>query len=135
MTQQQLAALEEGGWQALSSRGGAAGFYRRVLDDTAVMLLPGGLLLDDREAIITCMSAPPWSSYQLHGLRVFQLTPDTGIVVYEVAARRDGARPYSALVSSLYVRRSDGWKLAMHQQTPNQLTDPNNQADGCSTRG
>ena len=120
MTQHQLAALEEGGWQALSSSGpAAAGFYRRVLDDTVVMLLPGGLLIDDREAVITSMSAQPWSSYQLHGLRVVQPTPDTGIVIYEATARREGATPYSALVSSLYVRRPDGWKLAMHQQTPN----------------
>ncbi len=31
--------------------------------------------------------------------------------------RRDGQR-YSALMSSFYVRRADGWKLAFHQQTP-----------------
>ena len=120
MTYHELADLEEQGWQALSSTGAAAAeFYRHVLDETASMLLPGGLLLDDREAIITSMSAQPWSSYQLRGLRVFQPTPDTGIVIYEANARREGTSPYSALVSSLYVRRPDGWKLAMHQQTPN----------------
>ena len=30
---------------------------------------------------------------------------------------RDGAT-YSALVSSAYVRREGGWRLALHQQTP-----------------
>ena len=118
MTQHELADLEEQGWQALSSTGAAAaGFYQRVLDETVVMLLPGGMLLDDREKIIKSVSAQPWSSYQLHGLRVLQPAPDTGIVVYEVTAQREGARPYSALMSSLYVRRADGWKLAVHQQT------------------
>jgi hypothetical protein len=119
MTQHELADLEEQGWQALSSTGAAAaGFYQRVLDATVVMLLPGGLLLDDRETIIRSVSAQPWLSYQLHGLRVLQPAPDTGIVVYEATAQREGTPHYSALMSSLYVRRVDGWKLAMHQQTP-----------------
>lgn len=119
MTQHELADLEQQGWQALSSTGAAAaGFYRHVLDETAVMLLPGGLMIDDRVAIIRSMSAQPWSSYQLHDLRVLEPAPDMGIVVYEATARRDDAPPYSALMSSLYVRRADGWKLAMHQQTP-----------------
>ncbi len=119
MTQHELAGLEERGWQALSSTGAAAAaFYQGVLDETAVMLLPGGMLLDDRAAIIDSVSAQPWSSYQLHGLRVFQLTPGAGMVVYEATAEREGDPPYSALVSSLYVRRPDGWKLAVHQQTP-----------------
>jgi hypothetical protein len=32
-------------------------------------------------------------------------------------ARRD-EQEYSALMSSTYVRREDGWKLVFHQQTP-----------------
>jgi Domain of unknown function (DUF4440) len=118
MTYHELANLEEQDWQALSSTGAAAAeFYRHVLDETASMLLPGGLLLDDRVTIITSMSAQPCSSYQLHVLRVLEPAPDMGIVVYQATARRDDAPPYSALMSSLYVRRAEGWKLAMHQQT------------------
>jgi hypothetical protein len=40
-----------------------------------------------------------------------QLTPDTGVVAYGAVAERDGSE-YSALMSSTYVRRDDGWKLA-----------------------
>ena len=119
MTRHELADLEEQGWQALSSTGAtAAAFYQRVLDDTVIMLLPGGMLLYDRPTIIASMSARPWSSYQLHDLRMLEPGPDTGIVAYEVTAEREGAPPYSALISSLYVRRAAGWKLAVHQQTP-----------------
>jgi hypothetical protein len=119
MTRHELADLEEQGWQALSSTGAAAAaFYQQILDETAVMLLPGGMLLDDRATIIKSVSAQPWSSYRLHDMRVLQPAPDTGIVVYEVTAQREGTPPYSALMSSLYVRRVGGWKLAMHQQTP-----------------
>lgn len=37
-------------------------------------------------------------------------------MTYGVAGR-DG-QEYSAVMSSLYVRREDGWKLAFHRQTP-----------------
>jgi hypothetical protein len=114
-----LVELEEQGWRALSESGAAAReFYERVLDRAVVMLLPGGMVLDDRAAIIEAMSGKPWSSYQLRDLRAFHPTPDTGVVTYEVSAQRDGGPPYSALLSSLYVRRDDGWKLTFHQQTP-----------------
>lgn len=111
--------LEEEGWQALSATPEqAARFYDRVLDEAVVMLLPGGLVLDDRATIIRSMSGQPWSSYQLEDLRALRPAPDTAVVTYGVTADRAGAATYSALVSSVYVRRADGWKLVFHQQTP-----------------
>ncbi|MBG0832658.1 nuclear transport factor 2 family protein [Planomonospora sp. ID67723] len=119
MAHDELIDLEKQGWQALSSTPEAAtGFYERVLDRSVVMLLPGGMVLDDRAAIVASMSGRPWSSYELQDLRVSCPTHDTGLVTYGVLARRDGDAPYSALMSSLYVRRQDGWKLTFHQQTP-----------------
>ena len=118
MSETEPVALEEKGWQALSRDGEAArAFYERVLDRTVVMLLPGGMMLDDRAAIIDSMSAQPWSAYELHDVRSFQPSRDTAVVTYGVVARRD-AREYSALMSSVYARREEGWKLAFHQQTP-----------------
>ena len=44
MGQSELIELEEQGWRALSSTvEAAAEFYEWVLDDTVVMLLPGGM--------------------------------------------------------------------------------------------
>jgi hypothetical protein len=117
--QSELIELEEQGWRALSSTGEAAAeFYERVLDDTVVMLLPGGMVLDDRAAIVQSMSGQPWSSFELRDLRVIQPTADTAIVTYAVVAQRQGALEYSAHMSSLYVHRANGWKLTFHQQTP-----------------
>ncbi|GAA3930080.1 hypothetical protein GCM10023085_09290 [Actinomadura viridis] len=111
--------LERLGWQALSSTPEEATvFYERVLDDTVVMLLPGGMMLDDRTKILKSMAGQPWSSYELDDVRALSPTPDTAIVTYGVTARRDGMPDYSALVSSGYVRREDGWKMTFHQQTP-----------------
>jgi hypothetical protein len=118
MSQNEAIALERQGWEALSSGGeGARAFYDRILDHTVVMLLPGGLVLDDREMAVDSMSGQPWSSYELEDLQSFQPTEDTTVVRYGVVAHRDQQR-YSALMSSVYVRREEGWKLAFHQQTP-----------------
>lgn len=119
MGQSELIELEEQAWRALSSTGEAAAeFYERVLDDTVVMLLPRGMVLNDRAAIVQSMSGQPWSSFELDDLRVLQPTADTAVVTYGVVAQREGATEYSALMSSVYVRRAKGWKLAFHQQTP-----------------
>ena len=113
-----LAELERQGWTALSSDGASArAFYERVLDDRVVMLLPGGMVLDDRAQIVESMSGAPWSRHTLEDVRAVQLTDDTGIVTYGVVAARDDAE-YSALMSSVYVRREGRWRLAFHQQTP-----------------
>jgi hypothetical protein len=117
--QSELIELEKQGWRALSSTGEAAAeFYERVLDDTVVMLLPGAMVLDDRAAIVQSMSGQPWSSFELRDLRVIHPTADTAVVTYAVVAQRQGTLEYSALMSSLYVQRANGWKLTFHQQTP-----------------
>ena len=118
MSAEEFTALERQGWDALSSQGDAArAFYDRVLDDQVVMLLPGGMRLDDRTTILESMTGQPWDRYELEGVESFEPTPEVGVVTYGVVAERAGQR-YSALMSSVYVRRGDRWKLVFHQQTP-----------------
>jgi hypothetical protein len=119
MPESNVVELELQGWRALSSTGKQArAFYERVLDDRVLMLLPGGVVLDDRTTILQTMSRQPWAAYKLEKAVVLALSPDVAVVAYGVVARRAGAAVYSAQVSSTYVRREDGWKLAVHQQTP-----------------
>lgn len=111
--------LERAGWVALARGGGdARAFYDEVLADEVTMLLPGGLLLDDRQVVLDAMSGPPWSRYAMSDERVVTLTEGAAVVVYRVRAQRDGEEPYTALVSSTYRRRDGRWWLAVHQQTP-----------------
>jgi len=113
-----LIALETHGWRALSADAATAReFYERVLDDAVVMLLPGGMRLTERAAILDSMGGAPWTSFALEDPQVVALGADGAVVVYGVVAVRGGAE-YSALVSSAYVRRETGWRLAAHQQTP-----------------
>jgi hypothetical protein len=116
---QMLIDLENDGWRALSSGAEAArSFYEHVLDRDVVMLLPGGMRIDNRARALDTMSGQPWSSHELQDVAVRSLSDTAAAVVYAVTARRGDAKPYSALITSTYVRRADGWKLALHQQTP-----------------
>jgi hypothetical protein len=118
MTEEKPAALERRGWAALSTRGETARvFYEDVLDEQVVMVLPGGIVLDDRANIVESMSGQPWSRYALEDVRCVRLAPTIAVVTYGVVAERDG-QEYSARMSSLYIQREDRWKLAFHQQTP-----------------
>jgi hypothetical protein len=111
-----LVELEREGWEALSSgRGGE--YYREHLADNALMAFTFGVMTRD-EAIAAMEAAPPWGSFELKDPRVVELTEDSGVVVYAVEARREGQEPYSAVVSSTFVRQDGAWKLAFHQQTP-----------------
>ena len=117
-TEDELLDLERAAWEALSSGGDAAAtFYERVLAREVLMLFPGGMVIDDRRAVIDSMRGEPWSSYQLSDERVVELSDDCAVVAYRGhATRRD--TEYSALFTSTFVREDGQWRLAVHQQTP-----------------
>ncbi|MDT0166132.1 nuclear transport factor 2 family protein [Actinotalea sp. AC32] len=110
--------LERDGWDALVAGGTTAReFYADVLDEHVGMLLPGGLRLADRELTLQTMGDSPWDRYELEDVTVTSLADDVALVTYGAVAHR-GDQEYSALMSSVYVRRGDDWRLAFHQQTP-----------------
>ncbi len=117
MTEDDVVRLEREGWDALTQGAAAAlEHYDRVLAPDPVMLLPGGLVLEDREDALRSMQGAPWDDYELEDVAVRDLGTGARLVTYGARARRGDLR-YSALMSSVYVRR-DGWRLAFHQQTP-----------------
>lgn len=114
-----LIHLEQQGWEALAAPGDAGkAFYSALLTDDAVMVFPGGLLVDGKEHILQSIGPQPWTSFHLDRLRVLPLSDEAAIVVYQVTAQRAGSTPYTALVSSAYAQRDGQWKLMLHQQTP-----------------
>ena len=59
-TTTELLDLEREGWDALSTDGDAAtAFYDRVLADDVLMLLPGGMVIDDRSTVVESMERVP----------------------------------------------------------------------------
>ncbi|HEV8338259.1 MAG TPA: nuclear transport factor 2 family protein [bacterium] len=117
---QGLIGLEEQGWQALSSeREISRKFYYSVLRDDAIMLFPGGMVINGKEKILEAMdAAEPWRSFQIEEPRVISLSEAAAVLVYRVTAQRKGRDPYKALMSSAYALHDGSWKLVLHQQTP-----------------
>ncbi len=111
--------LEREGWEALSTSADAAErFYRHVLDDDVLVVLPGGLVIDDRERVVESMrQANPWDTYELRDQRVVAVADSFTLLTYRATAQRD-AEAYRALITSGYVHRDDAWRLAYHQHTP-----------------
>jgi hypothetical protein len=67
---EELVRLEEAGWRALASSGeAAAAFYDRVLAARILAVLPGGMVIDDRDEMISAMGGAPWDSYRLSDMR------------------------------------------------------------------
>ena len=117
-TTTELLDLEREGWDALSTDGEAASaFYDRVLAEDVLMLLPGGMVIDDRDTVVESMKGAAWESYDLDDEHVVPLGEDSAVIGYRATAVRDG-EPYTALFNSTYVREGGDWKLAVHQQTP-----------------
>lgn len=113
----ELIALEERGWEALAA-GEGADFYAEICRDDALMVFPGGMVLDRDGAEKALRDAPAWARYHLSETRVLRLGDDAGVVVYRAEAQRDGEDPYRALMTTIYVREGGAWRLALHQQTP-----------------
>jgi hypothetical protein len=111
----ELIDVERRGWEALCSEGGAS-YYRRHLTEDALMAFPFGVL-DREEALSAMQSAKPWSRFKITDPRVVRVGPDCGVVVYRVTAERAGEKPFSAVMSSTFVRQAGDWRLAFHQQS------------------
>lgn len=117
-TRDDLLTLERDAWGALSTSGDAAAeHYETNLADEILMLLPGGLVVDERRAVIDSMRGEPWQDFEISDERVLQLGDHAAVVAYRAVAHRAGQR-YEALFNSTYVRQDGGWRLALHQQTP-----------------
>jgi hypothetical protein len=114
----ELLALEHEAWEALTSDGSSQEFYETVLADRILVLMPGGLVIDDRERMLESMKGATWDSFELVDERVLPLTDDCAVVAYRATARRGTDDPYTALFNSTYVRERGQWRLAVHQQTP-----------------
>ncbi|MFC3453759.1 hypothetical protein [Amycolatopsis speibonae] len=92
----------------------ARSFYENVLHDRVVVLLIDRKPIQEREAALSALCGATWTAHSLADLSAARLSRVVGAVNYRVAATKDGV-PYSARVSSVYVRRYDGWKLTFHQ--------------------
>lgn len=115
---EELLRLERRGWDSLCA-GTGADFYGSLMTDDGVMVLAHGFALDRAAVVASLDDAPPWSGYEISDARLVGTGPGGAALCYTGTAHRDGAASvFRALMSSVYVRREDGWRLALYQQTP-----------------
>ena len=97
--------------------GGTGDAYLEHLTDDAIVVVPGAAITREQTAL-AIDATPGWDEFEITDDRVVELTPDSALLTYRWSSRR-GDETYDALMSSVYVKQSDGsWKLALHQQTP-----------------
>ena len=116
---EELVKIELEGWRALSSEVKVAqDFYGRLLSEDAVMLLPGGMVLEGKDQILRSFEDQPWEAFEIQEPRAVTAGERAVVLAYRVVANREGGDDYRALISSVYHRRKESWVLCFHQHTP-----------------
>ena len=112
----ELYGLEEGFWLAGEEH------FLAHLDVQCLLAFPQAGEMHgvySREQIAASASTPGrWRDLRIADRHVLQPADDVAILSYRADATRFDGLAYAALVSSGYVRRADGWKLAFHQHSP-----------------
>jgi hypothetical protein len=98
--------------------GGNPNFWSRHFADDGLVALPMGMM-DKPQTVAAMHQAQPWSQATLDDVHLVLIADDVAALSYHATARRSGEQAdYTAVVSSVYVRRSGEWLLVLHQQTP-----------------
>ncbi len=109
----EIAAIERGFWT------GGQDYFRAHVDETCMLAFPQMAGLRSRDEVAATAKDPlRWRELETEEKGFLQPTGDTALIDYEARAVRSSGEPYRALVSTLYVRRGDGWRMAFHSQTP-----------------
>jgi uncharacterized protein YbaA (DUF1428 family) len=103
--------LEKGFWT------GGAEYYRRHLDAHCLTVFAEMAALMSAEQIAQSVGDHRWHDLEMTRKGCLNPAADFAIISYEAKAGK-ADRSYRANVSSGYVRRGDGWRMAFHQQTP-----------------
>jgi Domain of unknown function (DUF4440) len=114
----ELLDLERRGWESLTTQTGDE-FYGGLMTAEAVMVLANGHVMSRDEVVEALEQAPPWSSFELMDATVVPVGDGSAALVYRATAHRDAeTSPFECVMTSVYVAGSDGWRLALYQQTP-----------------
>lgn len=111
----EILELEHAGWRALCTGTGAE-HYGAVMTADAVMVMATGDVLHRGDVVAALVDAPPWDTYTIDDPAVVAISDDVQALVYTGTGTR-GDTKFRGAMSSVYVRTSDGWQLALYQQT------------------
>ena len=112
----ELFQIEQGFW--LSGKD----HFLEHLDENCLLAFPqSGEMhgVHSREQVAATATMPNrWRDLRISDRHELRPTDDLAVISYRVDVLRADGHPYAALISSAYIRRGDGWKLAFHQHSP-----------------
>ena len=113
-TEKDLLALEKKFWT------GDSKFYRDNVDDSCLIAFGADMagVMSNKDVAASAKDGNRWRNLELELKGLIEPSDDVAILSYEAHATRGNGEPYSALVSTGYAKRDDGWKMMFHQQTP-----------------
>ena len=111
----ELSELENAGWASLCD-GTGADFYGSIMTDDGRMVLADGSVMSRDHVMASLGSSPTWASYSIEHPIMIPIGDDAAALVYTGTGKRDN-QTFRGIMTSTYVRRGDGWKLALYQQT------------------
>ena len=110
-----LFSIEKGFWLS------GSGHFLEHLDMRCLLAFPQSGEMHgvfDREQVAATATIPNrWRDLTMSNRQLLSMG-DVAIISYKADVTRADGEPYAALVSSAYVRRDAGWKLAFHQHSP-----------------
>jgi hypothetical protein len=100
-------------------------FYTNTLIDESLLVFPETGVMTKSAAVEAIWAenaqGQRWAEVQFDAVRSVRLAEAVALLTYTVAARWEHeASKRSTLASSVYSKRDSVWKLAFHQQTPNE---------------
>jgi PAS domain-containing protein len=113
---EELFGIERGFWTE------GEDYFLRHVDEACLLAFPqaGEMTgIHSREDVAaTATQANRWRDLDMAERHMLRIGDDAALVNYKAKVTRFDGMPYQALVSSAYVRRGNGWKLAFHQHSP-----------------
>jgi hypothetical protein len=88
-----------------------------VLDDEAMLTVPGRGPLSKRLCIAAAEHVSPWMSHEIDHERWVQVSDDVVAFSYHLRAWRDDEPVFRAWITSLYRRSRFSWRLLVYQQS------------------
>lgn len=114
--EKELFDIEQGFWL-----GGKEHFLDHV-DDKCLLAFPqAGEMhgVHSRDQVAATATMPNrWRGLTMGDRHLLHGAEGAAIISYRADVTRADGEPYTALVSSAYLRRPNGWKLAFHQHSP-----------------
>lgn len=113
----ELFAIEDGFWTRDQEH------FLEHLDEECLLAFPQmsemhGVKSREAIAATAATNEGRWRDLKVGTRHLHQPADGIAIISYRADVTRADGEPYSALVSSVYAKRPDGWKLTFHQHSP-----------------